>query len=58
VVISLSLTFPITSQGSRKNKSAILGVEATVWQGAKTQEYLDIASFRNAVRQDASAYKM
>jgi len=26
-------------QGSRKNKSTILGVEAPDWQGAKVQEY-------------------
>ncbi|MGB8334623.1 MAG: hypothetical protein WCE56_09025 [Desulfobacterales bacterium] len=44
--------------GSRKNKFAILGVEAPAWQGAKTQEYLDIPSFRNAARRDASAPKM
>jgi hypothetical protein len=35
-----------------------LGVEALVWQGAKTQEYLDIPSFRNAAKRDASAFKM
>ena len=31
-----------------------------VWQGldAKTKEYQDIPSFRNAAGQDASAYKM
>ena len=46
------------AQGSRKNKFAILGVEAPAWQGAKTQEYLDIPSFRNAARRDASASKM
>jgi hypothetical protein len=34
------------------------GVEAPDWQGAKTQEYLDIPSFRNAAKRDASAYKM
>jgi hypothetical protein len=45
-------------KGSRKNKFAILGVEAPAWQGAKTQEYLDIPSFRNAARRDASASKM
>ena len=38
------------AKGSRKNKFAILGVEAPAWQGAKTQEYLDIPSFRNAAR--------
>jgi hypothetical protein len=27
-----------------------LGVEAPAWQGAKTQEYPDIPSFRNAAR--------
>jgi hypothetical protein len=46
------------SKGSRKDKFAILGVEAPAWQGAKTQEYLDIPSFRNAARRDASASKM
>ncbi|MGA8240248.1 MAG: hypothetical protein WB818_06705 [Desulfobacterales bacterium] len=44
--------------GSRKNKLAILGDEAPDRQGAKTQEYLDIPSFRNAVGRDASASKM
>ena len=34
--------------GSRKNKSGILGDEAPGRQGAKTQEYLDIPSFRNS----------
>jgi len=28
------------AKGSRKNKFTILGDEAPVWQGAKTQEYL------------------
>jgi hypothetical protein len=37
---------------------AILGVEATGRQGAKTEEYLDIPSFRNATGRDASAAKM
>jgi len=46
------------NQGSRKNKFKISGAEAPDWQGANTQEYLDIPSFRNAARQDASAYKM
>ena len=45
-------------KGSRKNKFAILGVEAPGRQGAKTQEYLDIPSFRNTDGRDASAYKM
>jgi len=45
-------------KGSLNNKLAILSVEAPVWQGAKTQEYQDILSFRNAVRRDASALKM
>ena len=45
-------------KGSRINKITILGVETPVWQGAKTQEYLDIPSFRNAAKRDASAYKM
>jgi hypothetical protein len=35
-----------------------LGVEAPGRQGAKTQEYLDIPSFRNTAGQDASASKM
>ena len=35
-----------------------LVVEAPGWQGAKVQEYLDIPSFRNAARRDASAAKM
>jgi len=47
-----------SAKGSRKNKVTILGVETLVWQGAKTQEYLDIQSFRNAARRDAWAYKM
>jgi hypothetical protein len=45
------------AKGSRINKLTILGVEAPVWQGAKTQEYLDIPSFRNAAGRDASSYK-
>ena len=45
-------------KGSRKNKFAILGVEAPGRQGAKTQGYLDIPSFRNTVGRDASASKM
>jgi hypothetical protein len=35
-----------------------LAVEAPGWQGAKVLEYLDIPSFRNAARWDASAAKM
>jgi hypothetical protein len=35
-----------------------LGVEALGQQGAKTQEYLDIPSFRNTAGRDASASKM
>ena len=46
------------SKGSRRNKFTILGVEAPVGQGAKTQEYRDIPSFRNAARRDASTHKM
>jgi hypothetical protein len=46
------------AKGSRKNKFPILGVEAPGRQGAKTQEYLDIQSFRNTVGRDASASKM
>jgi len=30
---------PKESYGSRKNKSAILSVEAPGWQGAKVEEY-------------------
>jgi hypothetical protein len=45
-------------KGSRKNKFTILGVEAPVGQGVKTQEYRDIPSFYIAARRDASAYKM
>jgi len=48
----------IQSKGSRRNKFTILSVEAPVGQGAKTQEYRDMPSFRNAARRDASAYKM
>jgi hypothetical protein len=48
----------LASKGSRKNKFAILGVEAPSRQGAKTPEYLDIPSFRNAAGRDASASKM
>jgi hypothetical protein len=50
--------FIVDAKGSRKNKFAILGVEALAWQGAKTQEYLDIPSFRNAARRGASASKL
>jgi len=45
-------------EGSRKNKLVILVVEAPGRQGAKTQEYQDILSFRNAAGRDASASKM
>jgi len=38
--------------------SQSLGVEAPGWQGANAQEYLDIPSFRNEARRDASAHKM
>jgi hypothetical protein len=48
----------VPTKGSRKNKFAILGVETPGWQGAKTQKYLDIPSFRNAARRDASVSKM
>ena len=48
---------PDDSQGSRKQKFTILGVEAPVWQGVKMQESLDMPSFHNAARRDASAYK-
>jgi hypothetical protein len=44
--------------GSLKNKFAFLGVEAPDRQGAKTQEYLDIPSFRNTAGRDASTSKM
>jgi hypothetical protein len=46
------------AKDSRKNKSPILGGEAPGRQGSKTQEYLDIQSFRNTVGRDASASKM
>ena len=39
------------------NNFAFLGVETPVWQGAKVQEYVNISSFRNAVRRDESAVK-
>ncbi len=39
------------------NNFTFLGVEAPVWQGAKVQKYVDISSFRNAVRWDESAVK-
>jgi len=42
----------------RRNKFTILGVEVPVRQGAKTQEYRDIPSFRNAAGRDTSAYKI
>ena len=32
------------SKGSLKNKLAILSIEAPGWQGAKTQEYQDVAA--------------
>jgi hypothetical protein len=48
----------LTAKRSQKIKFIILGVEAPVYQGAKTQEYRDIPSFRNAFRRDASAYEM
>jgi hypothetical protein len=35
-----------------------MGDEAPGRQGTKTQEYLDIPSFRNAAGRDASASKM
>jgi len=38
--------------------SQSLDVEAPGGQGAKMQEYLDIPSFRNPARRDASADKM
>jgi hypothetical protein len=58
MIIFLYLPPCYTLKGSRKNKFAILVVAAPAWQGAKTQEYLDIPSFRNAARRDASASKM
>ena len=33
---------PIFTKGLRENKFTILDLEAPVWQGAKTQEYLAI----------------
>jgi hypothetical protein len=44
--------------GSGKNKFAILGVEAPAWSATKTQEYLDIPSFRNATGRDPSAFEI
>jgi len=35
----------VQPQGSRKNKFAILGVEAPGWQGVKTQEYRAYSEF-------------
>jgi hypothetical protein len=49
--------FIVDAKGSRKNKIAILGGEASAWQSEKTQGYLDITIFRNAARRDASAFK-
>jgi hypothetical protein len=46
------------AMGSRKNKFAILSVEAPGWQGGKAQAYRDIPSFPNAAGRDASAFKM
>ncbi len=39
------------------NNFTFLGVEAPVWQGAKGQKYVDISSFRNAVRRNESTVK-
>ena len=47
----------IIAQGSHKNKLAILNVEAPAWLRSESLEYLDIPSFRNVARQDASALK-
>jgi hypothetical protein len=52
------VVFIFDTQASRKNKFEDLGIEAPVWQGVKTQEYLDIPRFRNAAGRDASAAKM
>jgi len=41
-----------------KPKNPLKGKPEPVRQGAKTQEYLDIPSFRNAAGRDASAFKM
>ena len=54
----LSLTWPKGPGFLRRNKFTILGVEVPVRQGAKTQEYRDIPSFRNAAGRDTSGYKM
>ena len=50
--------FPGRLRVHERISSQCLGVEAPTWQGAKVQEYLDIPSFRNAARRDASADKM
>jgi len=47
-----------STQGSHKNKFAILSVESPVWQGAKAQEYQDIPSFCNIAMPDASVLKL
>jgi hypothetical protein len=52
------ITATCTAKGSRKNKFAVLGVEASGRQGAKTEEYLDIPCYRNAARRDAATVKM
>jgi hypothetical protein len=52
---NLVLRYFQVSVGFTKNSFAILGVEAPGWQGAKTQDYMDIPSFRNTAGRDASA---
>jgi hypothetical protein len=50
------LYFAHKSRGGHEKISS-QGIEAPVRQGAKTQEYPDIPSSRNAAGRDASAYK-
>ncbi|MGB5421154.1 MAG: hypothetical protein WBN03_03285 [Desulfobacterales bacterium] len=45
------------AKGSQKNKLAIWSVAAPGWQGAKSQEYLDIPMFCKVAGWDASASK-
>jgi hypothetical protein len=48
----------IGAKGSRKNKFAILGVEAPGWQGVKSLEYQDIPFFFGVAERDSSAAKI
>jgi hypothetical protein len=57
-VMELKGVFVIQVTKSPPCKCSILGVEALGRQGAKTQEYLYISSFRNVAGRDASAFKV